>query len=165
MKLLHTELSARFLDALAARLAGNEPAVELAPLGTATSPALLVPAAISSAELEAAMAAGVRWMQVLSAGLEDVLRPELVESDIVVTSSGGGSARPMAEFVLARILEHAKRLRPLAAQQAEHRWKAVWSTDVAGSTLTVVGLGPIGRRIAELAKALRHAGHRRAPAS
>jgi phosphoglycerate dehydrogenase-like enzyme len=153
VKLLHTELSPRFLEPLEARLATLTPAVGLAPLGAERSPALLIGYGMSAAELETARAAGVQWIQAMTAGLEKVLVPEIVASDVVVTSSGGGSARPMAEFVMARILEHAKKLPVIAAQQREQRWKAVWSADVAGSTLTMVGLGPIGQRIAQLGKA------------
>lgn len=153
MKLLHTELSPRFLEPLGARLATLRPPVGLASLGDEPSPALLIGFGMSAAELETAQAAGVQWIQAMSAGLEHVLVPEIVASDIVVTSSGRGSARPMAEFVMARILEHAKKLPTMATQQQEQRWKAVWSADVAGSTLTMVGLGPIGQRVAGLAKA------------
>jgi phosphoglycerate dehydrogenase-like enzyme len=165
LKLLHTDFSERFLVPLGRRLVSLDPPVELAALGSAQSPALVVPAALVVDELAAATAAGVRWIQAVTAGVENVLIPELVDSDIVVTSSGGASAGPMAEFVFARILEHAKRLRRLAAQEAAHLWKASWSAELAGATMTVVGLGPIGTRVAELGKAfgMRVIGVRRRP--
>jgi phosphoglycerate dehydrogenase-like enzyme len=155
MKLLYTEFSKRFMEAVAERLRRLDPPVEIAPLGSEPSDMLLVPMTISDEEFEQARAAGVTWIQGVTAGVEQLLTPALAESPIVLTNSSGTSAIPMAEFVFARILEHAKRLRLLAEQQASRTWKTTWLADVAGSTMTIVGLGPIGRHVADLAKAFR----------
>lgn len=153
MRVLHTQISKRFHGALTSRLARFEDPVELAPLGAGPGEALLIGNTLTEDEFREAVGAGVRWVQSLMAGVEDLLIPPLVESDVVFTSGGGTSAAPMAEFVFARILERAKRLRTLAELQAAREWKPTWLGELAGRTLTVVGLGPIGRRVAELGRA------------
>lgn len=97
--------------------------------------------------------AGVRWIQSVATGVETVLVPEVVDSDIVVTNSAGTTVGPVAEFTFARILEHAKRLPYIAARQQEHAWDRFFHASLDGATLAVVGLGPIGRRVAVLGKA------------
>lgn len=155
MRLLHTEFSARFVDAISERLAGLDPPVRPAPLGDGESEMLLVGMTLADDELARALDAGVKWIQAAGAGIEHVLTPALAASEVTLTNSGGAGAGPIAEFVLARILEHAKKLRTLAALQAAKTWKSTWTSDVAGATAVVVGLGPIGRRVAELCKAFR----------
>jgi phosphoglycerate dehydrogenase-like enzyme len=165
MKLLYTEFSQRFVDAIAQRLARLDPPVTPAPLGEEPSEMLLVGMRLSDDELERALSSGVSWIQAAGAGIEHVLTPALVASPVTLTNAGGSGADPIAEFVLARMLEHAKKLRELAALQASRTWKTTWTADMAGATALVVGLGPIGRRIAELCKAfgMRVVGVRRRP--
>jgi phosphoglycerate dehydrogenase-like enzyme len=155
MRLLHTDFSTRFVDALTERLARLEPAVQPAPLGSGPSDMLLVGMKLSDDELADALAAGVTWIQAAGAGVEHVLTPALAASPVTLTNSGGSGAGPIAEFVLARMLGHAKKLQELAALQSSKTWKSTWTADMAGATAVVVGLGPIGRRVAELCKAFR----------
>ena len=77
---------------------------------------------------------------------------------VVVTPNGG--TRGVAEGALALMLHLVKRLGPLTAVVADGRWRereAVPVGDLDGATLAVIGYGRIGRRVAELARALRHA--------
>jgi phosphoglycerate dehydrogenase-like enzyme len=97
--------------------------------------------------------AGVTWIQSLATGVETVLVPQVVDSDIVVTNSARATAGPVSEFAFARMLEHAKRLRYIADRQREHAWDRFMHQSLEGATIAVVGLGPIGRRLASLAKA------------
>lgn len=165
MKLLHTDFSSRFVEAIAERLARLDPPVAPAPLGSEPSEMLLVGMTLSDEELTKALEAGVTWIQAAGAGIEHVLTPALVDSPVTLTNAGGSGAGPIAEFVLARMLEHAKKLRELAGLQAAKTWKSTWTADMAGATAVVVGLGPIGRRVAELCKAfgMRVVGVRRRP--
>jgi phosphoglycerate dehydrogenase-like enzyme len=113
----------------------------------------LIVAQDATEDVRHGLRAGVRWIQSVATGVETVLVPGVVESDIVVTNSAGTTAGPVAEFTFARILEHAKRLPYIAARQREHAWDRFFHNSLEGATLAVVGLGPIGRRVASLAKA------------
>ncbi|MEX2558216.1 MAG: D-2-hydroxyacid dehydrogenase [Actinomycetota bacterium] len=153
MLLLHTELTDRIRDAIAERLMRQNLPVRLASLGAGPSGALLVGMKLTKDEFDRACEAGVRWIQALPAGVEHVLTAELAASPIILTTGGGTAARPIAEFVFARILESAKKLRLLDEMQASRTWNQVWLGELAGATLTIVGLGPIGRAVAELGRA------------
>jgi phosphoglycerate dehydrogenase-like enzyme len=114
---------------------------------------VLIVAQDATEDVRHGLRAGVRWIQSVATGVETVLVPEVVESDIVVTNSAGTTAGPVAEFTFARILEHAKRLPYIAERQREHAWDRFFHDSLDGATIAVVGLGPIGRRVASLAKA------------
>src|SRR5690606_31814439 len=87
---------------------------------------------------------------------------------VVITSAAGLTAPSIAEFVMARVLAHWKRLDAVAVLQREHVWKPDEGRGrtVAGSTMVVVGLGAIGGEVAQRASAfgMRVLGVRRTPA-
>ena len=58
----------------------------------------------------------VRWIHSRSAGLERVLFPELVESEVILTNSSGVFSPSLGEFALAAILYFAKAPRPAPSQ-------------------------------------------------
>lgn len=155
MRVLHTKITRRVMEPLAGLLEGRGLAVEFAALGDGTGDALLAGAVLTEDEFLTAEKAGVRWAQILSIGLERVLTPALVDSHVMLTSVSGLGAVEMAEFVFARILEQAKKLRELAEMQRDHTWKTVWLGALKGATLTIVGLGPIGTAAAALGRAHR----------
>ena len=99
-------------------------------------------------------AAAVRWVHSLSAGVDRVLFPELVESDVPLTNARGVFKRPLAEFAVLGILFHFKRVRRLIDNQREHRWDAFSVQLANGRIMGVLGYGEIGRECALLAKGL-----------
>lgn len=96
----------------------------------------------------------LRWVHVAAAGVDRLLFPELVASDVVVTNARGVFDQPIAEYVLAMILAVAKDLPGTYARQAERRWEHRETRTVVGSTALVVGTGAIGRRIARVLRAV-----------
>ncbi|MHA7181713.1 D-2-hydroxyacid dehydrogenase [Arthrobacter sp. MDB2-24] len=99
-------------------------------------------------------AGSLRWLHVAAAGVDKLLFPELVASDVVVTNAHGIFDQPMAEYVLGAMLYAAKGFGPLHDQQRDARW--VWreGRNIAGSRALVVGTGSIGRHTARLLKAV-----------
>ena len=92
----------------------------------------------------------LRWIHVASAGVDRLLFPGLVDSDVVVTNSRGVFERPVAEYVLGCVVAYAKGLDETMALQRQRRWKHRPSTRVEGQHVLVVGTGPIGRVTARL---------------
>jgi phosphoglycerate dehydrogenase-like enzyme len=85
---------------------------------------------------------------------EAELSPEQLER-IIFTTSAGVHARPLAEFALFGLLAGAKTLDRLQRQQQNREWTDRWMMgQLAQQTILVVGLGGIGRRVAELLDAL-----------
>jgi phosphoglycerate dehydrogenase-like enzyme len=93
-------------------------------------------------------APNLRWVQATSAGIGGfVQRTTLDRTNLLLTTAGGIHAVPLAEFAVTGALYFLKGLPYLATQQRAHLWQRYTTTQVAGRTVTVVGLGGIGRRM------------------
>jgi phosphoglycerate dehydrogenase-like enzyme len=111
----------------------------------------------------------LRWLHTPSAGVDQILTPELVRSAIVLTNSAGAHAIPIAEFVMLFMLGLAKHVRDLAALTPENAWprgRELRLAELHGKVVLILGLGNIGVEIARRATAfgLRVFGSRRHPA-
>lgn len=95
-------------------------------------------------------ASALRWIQWTGAGVDAVLFPALVESDVVLTNARGIFDRPMAEYALGLLTALAKRLPETLALQRQHRWEHRLSDRMHGRRAVVVGVGSIGREIARV---------------
>jgi phosphoglycerate dehydrogenase-like enzyme len=92
----------------------------------------------------------LRWVQGSMAGAGEVARKAgLLETDVVVTTASGVYSGPLAEFVLMAMLQHAKNLDRLRRDKAEKAWRQTHTDTLEGKTLCIVGMGNIGRAIAE----------------
>jgi glyoxylate/hydroxypyruvate reductase A len=94
----------------------------------------------------------LRWIQVMGAGVEQLLVPELPER-VVVTRAAGIFGPWMAEYTLAWCLWVTQRIDGFRSSQRRRRWAPVDPIPLRGQTLCVIGLGDIGRAIARLARA------------
>ena len=108
-----------------------------------------------------ASATRLRWIQSPAVGVGSLLFPELLASDVVLTSARGIRARSIAEHVIGVTIALARRL-PLAIRaQLAHEWAqdALEGPESGVRLLTelrmgVVGLGAIGMEVARLASPL-----------
>src|SRR3954452_6741715 len=96
------------------------------------------------------LAPGLRWLQAIGAGTAQLIRT-FADSEVRVTSSAGVGGPAIAEFVMGRLLQIAKRFRLFDEQQAAHTWHSQASSMLAGTTMGVVGLGSIGSEVARRA--------------
>ena len=96
----------------------------------------------------------VRWVHVMSAGLDTVFSKELVESPATLTNGRGVFSATLGEWVLGVILFFAKDFRRLLASQAQGRWEPFDVIDVSGQTVGIVGYGDIGRAVAMRVRAM-----------
>lgn len=109
---------------------------------------------------EAFLAAGprLRWVHSSGAGIENILSiPELVASEVVVTNTRGGHAGTIAEHTFALLLALTRQLFPIHEDQKRRVWDRPThsraSRGLAGQTMVILGLGNIGRAIAQRAVA------------
>lgn len=92
----------------------------------------------------------LKWIMVMSAGVEKLPFQLLKERNILVTNVRGIHQIPMAEFVFGYILQYAKKLDVFLKQQSEKVWnKKVPIQEIYGKTLLVVGAGAIGSQISQ----------------
>ena len=96
----------------------------------------------------------VQWVHSLSAGVENTLFPELIESPVPITNARGVFKRSLGEFALSAILFFAKDLRRMVRNQEAAVWEQFDVEEIHGRTLGIVGYGEIGRATAERAHAL-----------
>jgi len=99
-------------------------------------------------------ASRLRWIQVASVGVDPILSPEFLASDIVLTNSRGVFDAAIAEYVAGLLLAHSKDLWVTRAKQAGHEWNQRLTRRLTGQRVVVVGTGSIGRQIAHMLKLL-----------
>ncbi len=128
-------------DELVAKVAGAEIVFFWRP-----EPGLLEPAWPNAGSL--------RWVQSASAGVNSVLFPALVESDVIVTNARGVFDEPIAEYVVGLLIAFAKGFPHTFEDQRRREWGYRWTEPIAGKHLVVVGPGPIGRAIGRAVRAL-----------
>jgi phosphoglycerate dehydrogenase-like enzyme len=100
------------------------------------------------------LAKNVKWVHSLSAGVEKLLFPEIIESPVPVTNARGVFKRSLAEFAILGMLYFYKQVPRLIDNQRAHKWETFDCDWLFDRIMGVVGFGEIGRECAVLAKAL-----------
>ena len=110
---------------------------------------------------QAKAAEKLRWLHSPSAAVHQLLFPELVNRDIVITNGSSIHGPVVGEHIIAMVFALAKKLPQAARFQQKREWgqQGMWNTEprpreIAGATLGLVGLGSIGRTAARHAFAL-----------
>jgi phosphoglycerate dehydrogenase-like enzyme len=100
-------------------------------------------------DLEAAwpLARKLEWVAASNVGINALLFPALVESDVVLTNARGAADQPITETVVGFVVAMAKSFRPMFDRQSAHVWETHETDRLAGCSVVVVGPGPIGRSI------------------
>jgi phosphoglycerate dehydrogenase-like enzyme len=97
----------------------------------------------------------LRWIQTASDGVDGLLFPALVASEVAVTNARGVFDDPISEWAIGAILAFATGLHTSIQDQTRSTWTDGRRRErVAGQHLVVVGPGPIGRATAARARAL-----------
>jgi phosphoglycerate dehydrogenase-like enzyme len=90
----------------------------------------------------------IRWIATSTVGVDGLLFPELVRSDVVVTNSAGVFNEAMAEYALALVSAVCADLHTTLRLQHERAWQHRETTRLAGRRIVVAGAGGIGRAVA-----------------
>jgi phosphoglycerate dehydrogenase-like enzyme len=133
----------------------------------ATDPALAYAVAVAGTIPGPVLAAAprLRWVHGWAAGADGNLTPEMLASEVVLTTSVGNGAIPLAEHaMLLMMMLNRDAPRWMRAQQ-DHRWDRFTHGELAGLTLGVFGVGHSGSDLARKAGAfhMRVLGCRRNP--
>jgi phosphoglycerate dehydrogenase-like enzyme len=108
-----------------------------------------------------AAAKKLRWIHSPAAAVHQLIFPELVNSDVILTNAREVHGPVVAEHVIALIYALAKKIPGSVRLQEKHVWgqQILWDElprvrEVAGATVGLIGLGSIGGAVAKSAKAL-----------
>jgi phosphoglycerate dehydrogenase-like enzyme len=95
----------------------------------------------------------VRWVQSTSAGIgQMVKRVGLDKAGIVITTSSGVHARPLADFCLMAMLMFSKDYLRMEREKKAKHWERYCGEELTGKTLAIVGLGRVGQEVARHGK-------------
>lgn len=93
----------------------------------------------------------LKWLHSFSAGMDRVLRPEVVAAPVLVSNSSGVHVTPIAEHVIGFILLFTREFYQTFKNQQNRIWnKSATVVELRGKTVLIVGMGAIGTEIARL---------------
>ena len=100
----------------------------------------------------------LQWVQSPAVGVGSLMFPELLASEVVITSARGIRARAIAEYVIGATIALARRLPAAIRAQAAHRWAqeelegpGLDVRTLQGQQMGIVGLGAIGVEVVKIA--------------
>ena len=101
--------------------------------------------------------AELRWVQMAESNTYEQLREAGLSAEdldrMPIIGTNGSQAGPLAELAMFGILAFAKQLPQLLTDAKDRHWHPHPMSDLAGKSMLVIGLGPVGIEVARLAKA------------
>lgn len=100
----------------------------------------------------------LKWLQAPSSGVNHYLTiPELVASDVILTSARGTHGACLADSVFGMILAFTRCIKDFVLKQQKHEWAfrefRPQMLELTGSTMGIIGLGAVGNAVAQRAAA------------
>ncbi|WP_137283996.1 D-2-hydroxyacid dehydrogenase [Halorussus salinisoli] len=114
-------------------------------------------ALVTFAHSDAFLDADLHWIHSIQAGYDRFPLDDFEKQGVVLTNSTGIHDTSVGEFAVGLMLSFARRLHTYVRAQDDHEWShPAWDEPFTldGERLCVVGLGTLGRGIAERADAL-----------
>jgi len=98
----------------------------------------------------AEMAQNLKWIHVLSAGVELLPFDILIKNKVIVTNSKGIHAIPISEYVIGSMLMLCRGFNQYMKNQEKKIWdRKIKTEELYGKKVAIIGLGSIGRGIYE----------------
>jgi D-3-phosphoglycerate dehydrogenase len=92
----------------------------------------------------------LQWIQSSAAGMDHCLVPSVVQSNIAVSSASGVLADQVAEHTIALVTAWHRSLPLFFRAQQQKEFVRRGTRDLTRSTVGIIGLGGVGRRLAQL---------------
>lgn len=114
-------------------------------------------------------APNLRWLQLFSVGVDPKAYPSLRARGVTITNAPGANAEAIAWTAMGTVIWLGRPFRHWASAQQRRAWDPIHyddaPRDLAGQTMTILGVGQIGARVARHARYLgmRVVGIRRHP--
>lgn len=98
----------------------------------------------------------LKWIMVLSAGMDLMPFDEIAKRDILVTNVRGIHAQPMGEYAISMLLQVSRKAKTLIQQEENAEWsRRPVMNEISGRTMVLLGTGAIQQEVARLAKAFQ----------
>ena len=97
----------------------------------------------------------LHWFHLASAGIEHVVFPALVASDVVLTNAKGCFSHSLAEYALFGCKYFALDYPRMAAAKRQSQWAPYDVEELREKRMGIVGYGDIGQAVARIARAFR----------
>lgn len=98
----------------------------------------------------------LKWIMVMSAGLDQMPFKAIEERGILVTNVSGIHKTTMAEYALSMLLYVLRHEKQITQNKANSKWdSSLHMGEIVGQTMLVVGAGSIGQEVARIAKAFQ----------
>ncbi len=148
---VHGVSTTEYAEALRERLPED---VNVARARTADEERELVPSArvVTGHRIDESLIADATRMSVFacaSAGYDHLPLDALEDAGVAVTNASGVHGPNIAEHVVGVVLQFAREFRRFWRQQERHEWRRGQATELYGSTVSVFGLGAIGRAVVD----------------
>jgi phosphoglycerate dehydrogenase-like enzyme len=109
------------------------------------------------------LAPRLRWLQYPGAGIDALVAQglDLASTPFAITTASSANAVATAEYILGAMLIFARKWDEMLRLQARHEWVTgrYWGSlrgfELHGKTVGIVGMGAIGRRVAQMCHALQ----------
>lgn len=93
-------------------------------------------------------AKNLKWIQSMSAGVENFTRSKLIPQDVVLTKPKGIFGQLMAEYVMTYIFAVIQNTRTIFENQKKKSWQPLLGDSIRKKTIGIMGLGSVGSHIA-----------------
>ena len=96
----------------------------------------------------------LKWVQIVSAGVEPYRYPELLDGKIVVTNGRAVAAPGIADHAFAMLLGLTRQMTHFVANRPSHQWtgRSYGLLELQDKTAVIIGVGNIGSQVAKRAK-------------
>ncbi|MCF6464611.1 phosphoglycerate dehydrogenase [Clostridium sp. Cult2] len=101
-------------------------------------------------KIDISMLPNLKWIQLLSAGINQVPVEKVLNQNIILTNNRGGYSIPIAEWIILKTLEMYKNSKEFYEKQSKKHWKSDTSLlEVYGKTIGFIGTGSIAQEAAK----------------
>ena len=99
---------------------------------------------------------GLKWIQLGSAGYEQLKGFGLLEHGVRITNASGVNDVPIGEWCVAMMLIFERDIRGMLANQKTHTWdrSSVFQSELRGRRVGIIGYGNIGREMGRVCRCL-----------
>ena len=96
------------------------------------------------------IAPNLKWVHIISAGVEHLLPLDWMSDNLVLTNSSGVHAKNAGEYGLMSILMLQRHITKIITNQKDKKFISLFSNPVKGKTVVLVGTGTLGSSMAKL---------------